>query len=96
LYKTAKGTEYWPDEPGQIAECPVSYITPKSTQLLQIFSIAGRAHDASGAALYGPNLSEWPAWAVDAIDAIEQARIDEHNSRVAAEHHEYELEHGKG
>jgi hypothetical protein len=83
-YRTEKGTEY-SIEGVETAECPVSLISPRAAEIVQVFSRAKYAKDGAGAALYGPDLSKWPAWAVDAAVAIEQERIREHNARSAAE-----------
>jgi len=63
----------------------VSLITPRSIEIVHVFSRARRAHEASGAALFGPDLSRWPGWAADAAVVIEEERIREHNARVEAE-----------
>jgi hypothetical protein len=69
----------------EIQECPRSYITPRSTELVNIFGSAQHATKASGAALYGPDLAKWPAWAVDACVVLEIERILEHNARIEAQ-----------
>jgi hypothetical protein len=66
-------------------DCPVAIITPKSEELLNIFGRASRVHDASGAALFGPAIAEWPIWAVDAQDQIRVCEIQENNARIEAE-----------
>lgn len=63
----------------------MSFVTPHSVELVQIFSRARHATEASGAALFGPDLSRWPAWAVDAAVVIEQERIRVENARMTAE-----------
>jgi hypothetical protein len=52
---------------------------------VQIFSRAGHAQRASGAALFGPDLGRWPGWAVDTLVVLEIERIKEHNARMEAE-----------
>jgi len=66
--------------PGVTApECPVSYITPRSLELLNLVRKAADAFQASGASLFGPDLSKWPPWAADAVIEIErQTRAAEH------------------
>ena len=71
-------------------ECPVSLITPQSKQIVEVFVRAKFAHQASGAGLYGPDLSCWPARAVDALVVIQQETNREHNARVRAEIKEIE------
>lgn len=39
---------------------------PKVEMILSALSSGGHAHEASGASLYGPDLSKWPAEMVDA------------------------------
>ena len=67
------------------AECPVSLITPRSQELLQMYIRAKRVKEASGAALFGPDQSEWPAWAVDAVDVCELESIRHENAKIEAE-----------
>jgi hypothetical protein len=62
----------------------VAFITPKSEELLNIFARAERLHDISGAALFGPVLSEWPIWAVDAAEEIRVCWIRENNAAIEA------------
>jgi hypothetical protein len=66
----------------------VSLISPQSAELIQVFSRARHAREGGGATLFGPDLSKWPAWAVDALVVIEQERIKEHNARIEAESEE--------
>ncbi|MCC6591609.1 MAG: hypothetical protein IT168_33290 [Bryobacterales bacterium] len=63
-------------------ECPVSLITPESKRLVEVFERADFAHQGSGAALYGTDLSRWPARAIDALVVIQQERNREHNARA--------------
>jgi hypothetical protein len=55
----------------QLDECPASYITPRSKEIHSAVLTARQMAQSGGAAWYGPNLSEWPAWAVDAMMAIQ-------------------------
>lgn len=66
-------------------ECPVSAITPLAFELVSLFSRANYAHESSGAALFGTDLSKWPVWAVDALVVIEQEKVRESNARFEAE-----------
>jgi hypothetical protein len=68
-----------------VNECPVSLITPESKRLVQILIRAERAHEASGASLYGPSLSRWPVRMLDAQVAIQQEINRESNARSEAE-----------
>jgi hypothetical protein len=63
----------------------VSLITPESKRLVQILARSERAHEASGASLYGPNLSRWPVRMLDAQVAIQQETNRESNARQEAE-----------
>jgi hypothetical protein len=63
-------------------ECPVSYITPQSLELLNWYGRARRAHEAFGTAPYGSNLSRWPAIAVDIVTLIEQERLRVENQEA--------------
>ena len=82
-YESDKGDNFTvPDT--EIPECPVSFVTPRSRELVQIFNRAQYSQGA-GASMFGPDLSKWPIWAVDAQVVLEQARIREHNARFEAE-----------
>jgi len=83
-FRTEQGTPYFPEEE-RTADCPVASITPQSDQLLKLFARAARTHDASGAALFGPVLAEWPVWAVDALDTISICEMQESNARLEAQ-----------
>lgn len=63
-----------------ISECPVSYITQDSMQLIEIVQ-RGRIAKEHGAALFGPTANRWPAWYHDAIAVIESADAAEHKAR---------------
>ncbi len=69
----------------EIDECPVSFITPKASEIVQILNRTRHAKENSGAGLFGHDLSKWPAWAVDAVVVIEQERIKAENARFEAE-----------
>lgn len=60
----------------EIEECPTSYVTRQSMFLLEQVGLAIAAKDLSGASLFGTNLSEWPAWAVDAFASISIAKSE--------------------
>ena len=66
-------------------DCPVAVITPKSEELLNVLGRAARVHEASGAPLFGPNLGDWPIWAVDALDQIRLCEAQELVARRNAE-----------
>lgn len=76
-YHTAKGTPYYPNPESRTTDCPVSVITAKSEELLNIMGRASRAHEASGASLFGQNLGDWPIWAVDVLEVIQQCETRE-------------------
>ena len=54
-------------------------------ELVTILERARHARNGGGAAMFGDDLSRWPAWAVDALVVVEQERIKEHNARLEAE-----------
>jgi len=60
-------------------------ITPKTEELLNIFGRAGRVREASGAMMYGPDLGDWPIWAVDVVDQIRLCESQEAIARMEAE-----------
>lgn len=57
----------------------------RAVELIGIFNRARLAREAGGAALYGPNLSQWPAWAVDLTALLEGERIAFENAQFEAE-----------
>jgi hypothetical protein len=57
-------------------ECPQSLITEASKFLLTMHYGADSAHKATGASLFGPNASKWPAWWFDAISVIQSAKSE--------------------
>lgn len=61
-------------------ECPVSYISAES---LQIVEIVGRNRIAkeAGAPLFGMNANRWPAWFHDALMIAAAADNAEHQAR---------------
>ena len=63
----------------------MSLITPRAVELVQIFARSRHAKEGGGASLFGPDLSKWPAWAVDAQVVIEQERIKQENARMEAQ-----------
>lgn len=64
----------------------MSLITPASIQLLGVYQRSKRAHEATGASLYGPDLSEWPVWAVDLMETLEIERIRVNNAEFEHNH----------
>jgi hypothetical protein len=74
------------DVPGtEIAECPVSYIGAEARQIVEIFFRGKLIHGNCGAQMFGPDQSQWPVWAADAVAIIEQESIREHNARMEYE-----------
>ena len=67
----------------EIDECPVSFISPATLSLMGTLDVAELARP-SGAALYGPDLSKWPARMVDALVTIEIERTKADNARQEA------------
>jgi hypothetical protein len=61
------GIDSFSIEGTEIRECPVSYITPDSDQLVQVLGHAS----TTGVALFGPALVHWPPKAADALAVIE-------------------------
>ncbi len=59
----------------EIRECPVSFITPDAIEVVQQYFRARQVHDAFGVSMFGPDLSQWPTWAVYAVAALEQERV---------------------
>lgn len=68
----------------EIQQCPVSYITPDSIEVIQQYFRARQVHDAFGVSMFGPDLSEWPTWAVYAVAALEQESIKVRNAMTEA------------
>jgi hypothetical protein len=87
-YKTAKGTSYEIDET-DIAECPVSYITARSSELVGSLEIARQVREATGESPLPP-VTEWPVRLIDAARLVNVEGIKEHNACLEVEHHERE------
>jgi hypothetical protein len=64
----------------------VSYITPHSGEVLNQVLHARSLYQASGASMFGPFLNEWPAWAVEAMSAVEQEHVAVENKTIDALH----------
>lgn len=73
-----------------IDECPVSFITPESRELVQVFLRARQMRELAGASLYGPDLREWPARVVDAFTLLESERLKTENAQSRAEQQDAE------
>lgn len=90
-YFTSQKTPFFVDfEP--LAECPVSYITsdPEVLEIMITLNKARLAFDACGASLFGPNFSEWPVWAAEALVAIETERALVDAAQMDAERRDVE------
>jgi hypothetical protein len=68
-----------------INECPVSYIKPESKVLVAQLQRVDFASDATGTSLYGPDLSQWPAWAVESYIALQSEKNRVANAKTRAE-----------
>jgi len=66
----------------------VSYITGDTQQLIQIDAMAKLAKDATGASLYGPDLSKWPSREVEALTVLQYEHNRVENARIEAEREE--------
>lgn len=83
-----EGSDSFVVESVRANECPKSIVLAAGGELRAWVDIARRsefAHQASGAALYGSDLSKWPARAVDALVTIQQEQNRAENARTAAE-----------
>jgi hypothetical protein len=68
----------------ETAECPVSLITAESLQLLEMVTSSNLTKESSGAALFGPNTSRWPAWWHDAVVVVALQERAEQAARMEA------------
>ena len=82
--ETKAGKKPYYVEGVEAPECPVSFISQESIQLVTLFATARSAHDASGASLFGPDLSQWDARMVDAQGVVERCRTEEYAARMKA------------
>lgn len=73
----------------ECSECPVSLITQESIEVLDMYARARRGHEAFGLTMFGPDILQWPAWAVDLVQLCESER-----ARVEAAEHEMESPRG--
>lgn len=69
--KTEVGEKRIPIPETGTAECPVSRITPKVRQLLDVVTHDFQLHEATGATMFGPVIAKWPAWYADAVSVIQ-------------------------
>ena len=67
--------------------CPVAFITPDSLVTLEQIATARRLQ-SFGASLFGADLTEWPAYYVEAAAIVEAERIAAENERIDAERRE--------
>jgi hypothetical protein len=74
----------------QINECPRSYITPQSIELIQITNRSRQAKESTGAGMFGSDLSKYPSKFVDVITTLERERIKTENAKYEAEDSERE------
>ena len=70
-----------------INECPVSYITPESYELVQIYARSKQIGGEQGiASLCGPNLDNWPCRIADAFCVLETEKVKTESVRMEAEY----------
>lgn len=67
-----------------VPECPVSYITGASRELVDRVQQARHIHAAFGAAPGGADSSQWDARFADAVELLEIEKIRESNARSEA------------
>jgi len=72
-------------EDTHIDECPRSYITPQSIELIQITNRSKLAKEQTGAGLFGPDLAKYPSKFIDVLTTLERERIKTENQRYEAE-----------
>ena len=68
-----------------LTECPVSFIEDGAAELVTALERAKRMHDNYGAPISDKPLHKWPGKLVEALELIEQCRVEEHNARVLRE-----------
>jgi hypothetical protein len=64
-----------------VDDCPRSYVTDESKFLVEMEAENRHIHEATGASLFGPVASRWPAVWWDVVTALQMARIQEGNAR---------------
>ena len=62
----------------QIDECPVSFITPESQAIVELFSTSKLIQKQNGLGMMG-DPADWPAWLVDAATIIEACDRKQHD-----------------
>ena len=67
-----------------LTECPVSFITSRSAQIVSMFHNAGLIREQTGGSALG-DPSEWPGWLVDAALIVKVAEIRQENARIEVE-----------
>jgi len=73
----------------ECSECPVTFVTSESRQLIDWEARNKHLKDATGATMYGPNVNRWPQWFADLIAAVEIQRKLEHNAFQAAQQRKF-------
>lgn len=69
-----------------INECPTSYITAESYELVQLYARSKQIGGESGSVtLFGPNLDDWPCRIADAFCVLETERVKTESARIDAE-----------
>lgn len=68
-----------------LEECPTSFIADGVPELIGILARKKTMSDVYGARISNKPLDQWPGKLVEALELLEQCRIEEHNARVHAE-----------
>lgn len=88
-YRTPKES-FYEIEDTTIEGCPKQFIAPQSIELLQIVGRARAMKEATGAGMYGTDLSKYPSKLVDVMTTLENERIITDNAKYEAEQSERE------
>jgi hypothetical protein len=86
VYETAKGTPYTIDDT-EIAECPVSYMSPENAEIVASLELARQVREATDESPLPP-VKQWPVTLIDAARIIAVENIKDHNARIEAEEDE--------
>jgi len=88
MYETERGTPY-EVEGTEISECPVSFLSPLSVEVVSSLETARQLREATGENPLPP-VRSWPVRLLDAQRLIHIEGIKTHNARIEAEQSERE------
>ena len=83
-YRTSKG-DFYTIADTTLKECPRSFITADSIELIQLTTRLNLAKEKTGACAFGPDLSKYPSRLLDAFIVLEREERKIEHARYEAE-----------